>query len=96
MQSADLKIIALEEGEGRLRGTLGNLIVSYKGNKVSVGSGFSDDERKVFWNNKDKFIGRVAEITFFGESQNQNNDEVSLRFPVFKTIREEGKEINYI
>jgi DNA ligase-1 len=96
MQSADLEIIALEEGEGRLRGTLGNLIVLYKGNKVSVGSGFSDEERTIFWNNQDKFIGRVVEIIFFGESKNQNNDEISLRFPVFKTIREVGKEVNYI
>lgn len=95
MQSVDLRIIGFEEGEGRLKGTLGNLLVDYKGNKVGVGSGYEDKERDYIWSNREKLLGRVVEIKYFEETTNQNNDLLSLRFPVFKCIREEGKEVSY-
>jgi len=94
MQDCDLKIIGFEEGQGRLAGTLGRLNVDYKGNILGVGGGFSDEQRKYFWSNKDKLIGRVVCVQYFEETQNKDGI-LSLRFPVFKELREIGKEVSY-
>lgn len=95
MQSVDLKIIGFEEGTGKNKGTLGAIIVDYKGFKVKVGSGFTDTDRTFIWDNKENLLGRIAEIQFFEESTNKYDNSLSLRFPVFKIIREEGKEVSY-
>ena len=68
--------------------------MDYKGYAVSVGSGFNDSDREYFINNPNEIIGRVVEISFFEESSNQDGG-ISLRFPVFKCVREIGKEISY-
>lgn len=94
MQSCDLKIIGFEEGQGRLKNTLGKLICDYKGFELGVGSGFSDELRNEIWNNQNKYLGCVAEIQYFEETHNDKN-ELSLRFPVFKCMREEGKDVSY-
>ena len=94
MNDCDLEIIGFEDGQGRLAGTLGRLNVDYKGNILGVGSGFSDEQRKWFWENQNDLIGRVVTIKYFEETQNQNGG-ISLRFPVFSEFREEGKEISY-
>lgn len=94
MQSADLKIIGFEKGDGKFSNTLGKIIVDYKGYKVGSGSGFTDEEREYIWNNQDKLLGRIAEIQYFEETENQKGG-ISIRFPVFKSIREEGKEVSY-
>lgn len=82
-KSEDLEIVAVVEGEGKYQGTLGSIIV--KGNNVaetSVGSGFTDEDRKEIWDNKDKYIGKIAEIKYFEISE----DKV-LRFPIFERMR---------
>jgi DNA ligase-1 len=95
MQTVDLRIIGFEEGDGRLKGTLGRMNVDYKGNICGVGSGFTDEDRTFIWNNRDSLLGRIAEIQYFEESSNAKTGDVSLRFPVFKCIREIGKEVSY-
>jgi len=87
MQTCDLVILGFEEGEGRLQGTLGRMNVQYKGNKVGVGSGFTDANRNYIWDNQDELIGKIAEIQYFEESKNSKTNEVSLRFPVFLKFR---------
>lgn len=94
MQSCDLKIIGFEEGQGRLKGTLGKIICDYKGFNLGVGSGFTDSMRDEIWNNQEKYLHRVAEINYFEETHNEEG-ELSLRFPIFKCVREEGKEVSY-
>ncbi|MDC4245612.1 hypothetical protein [Clostridium perfringens] len=94
MQTMDLKIIGFEGGTGKYQNSLGALIVDYKGNDLGVGSGFSDTDREYIWNNRDNLLGRVVEIQYFEETQNQNGG-LGLRFPVFKCIREKGKEVSY-
>lgn len=95
MQTVDLKVLGFEEGEGRLKGTLGRMNVEYKGNSVGVGSGFSDSDRTFIWNNKSELIGKIAEIQYFEESSNAKTKEVSLRFPVFKCFRDDKTEPSY-
>lgn len=94
MQDCDLEIIGVEEGNGKFAGTLGALVVDYKGNPVGVGSGITDDVRRMIWNDPSKYIGRVATIQYFEETNDKDGKE-SLRFPVFKELREEGKEVSY-
>ena len=94
MNDCDLRIIGVQEGTGRFKGTLGSLVVSYKGNPVGVGSGLSDDMRKNVWNRPDDYIGRVVTIQYFEETKDKTG-KLSIRFPVFKELREEGKEVSY-
>ena len=87
MNTLDLEIVGVEEGEGRLAGTLGAIHVRYRdGNIVKVGSGFSDWHRNEIWQNQIYYIGKIAEISYFEESSNASGG-VSLRFPIFKDIR---------
>ena len=94
-ETSDCKIIGYEEGEGRLKGTLGSFVIDYKGNSVNVGSGYSDIQRGEFWSNKDNYIGRILEVKYKEESKDKTTGLTSLQFPTFVCIREEGKEISY-
>lgn len=90
----DLRIVDLIEGDGRNTGTLGALLVDYKGSLVGVGSGFSDEQRQWFWDNKEQTVGRVARISYFEETTDKNGVP-SLRFPVFVSLCDEGKGVSY-
>jgi DNA ligase-1 len=82
-QSLDLEVVGVEEGSGRLTGILGAIHVRYKGgNIVKVGSGFSDEERKLYWERPDLIMNKVVEIKFFEESTNADGT-FSLRFPTW-------------
>jgi DNA ligase-1 len=95
MNTMDLEVLAVEEGEGRLAGTLGAIKVRYKnGNVVKVGSGFSDEMRALIWRNPESYIGQIAEIQYFEETTNADGGE-SLRFPVFKDFRTDKTEADY-
>lgn len=95
MQDCDLKIIGFEEGTGKNKGTLGAIIVDYKGFIVKVGSGFTDKDREYFWNNQKELLGRVITVQYFEETTNIKDNSLSLRFPVYIGLREEGKEVSY-
>lgn len=95
MQTMDLEIIGFEEGEGRLAGKLGAVLVRYKnGNVVKVGSGFSDDLRVTIWANQSDYLGNICEIQYFEETTNADGGE-SLRFPIFKDFRPDKTEADY-
>jgi DNA ligase-1 len=95
MQTMDLEIIDFEEGEGRLAGTLGAILVRYKnGNVVKVGSGFSDELRASIWANRLLYLGVICEIQYFEETSNADGGE-SLRFPIFKDFRHDKLEADY-
>lgn len=87
MNTLDLEIVGFEEGEGRLAGTLGAILVRYKnGNTVKVGSGFTDWLRAEMWKHPLKYHGTICEIQYFEETTNTDGG-ISLRFPVFKDFR---------
>lgn len=94
MQTFDERVIDVFEGEGKYKGMLGGVIVNYKDNTLHVGSGFNDEQRKYYWKHPDEIVGRVIEIQYFRESVNQNGT-YSVSFPIFKTVRELGKEPSY-
>lgn len=78
-----LTIVDMIEGTGKFEDMLGALVVDYKGNKLGVGSGFTDAQRKYIWDNYSAYIGMQVEIETFGESKNAMG-EVSLNCPIFK------------
>ena len=93
---ADLLIIGFEEGTGRLTGTLGAILVRYKGgNVVKVGSGFSDEQRAEIWADTSKFLNKICTVKYFEESTNSKDQSVSLRFPTFVSIRTDKTEADF-
>jgi DNA ligase 1 len=91
MHTVDLRVFDLEEGTGKYKGKLGAVIVDYKGYRVGIGSGFTDEQREYYWNNQNEILGKIVEIQYFEESRNQDGG-VSLRFPVFKRLRDDKDE----
>lgn len=93
--TSDLRVIDFKPGKPhtKLENTLGTLIVDYKGFELGVGS-MPDNMRDEIWNNKDKYLGRVAEISHFEESRNSKGG-VSVSYPSFVRWREEGKQVDY-
>ena len=67
------------------KGTLGGFICKTTvGDEFRVGSGFTAEMRKDFWQRKDEFIGELAKVKYFEVGM----DKVPL-LPVFLDIRME-------
>ena len=94
MDTCDIECIAIEEGEGKYAGTLGKIVCNYKGYELRVGSGFTDELRAYYWKNPWIIVGSIVEIQYFEETTNDKG-EVSLRFPVFKQVRNDKDEESY-
>lgn len=69
-------------------GKLGSIIVDYKGYKLQVGSGFSEEQRVTFWKHKEQIMNKLVEVGYFEESKDKNGN-LSLRFPTFKRVRDD-------
>jgi DNA ligase 1 len=85
-----LAVTEVEEGTGRNLGRLGALVCEGEDDgkfiKVNVGSGFSDSQRREFWNSRDALPGQVVEVRADAVTQNQDGS-YSLRFPRFMRFR---------
>ncbi len=92
--SCDLKCTGVEEGLGRNKGTLGALICEYKGNKVNVGSGFSDEDRKRIWQHPEDVIDKIITVKYKEETKNKDGG-ISIQFPVFEAVRFDKNESSY-
>lgn len=78
--SADLCVVGVEEGTGKYQGMLGALVVDFNGVHVSVGSGYSDEQRKMFWEEPPQ----VVEIEYKTITK-----DGSLQHPTFVKERED-------
>lgn len=92
--SCDIYCLDIEEGSGRNKGTLGALICDYKGNRVNVGSGFTDEDRKRYWSNPNDIIGKIVSVKYKEETKNKDGG-ISIQFPVFECIRRDKNEPSY-
>ena len=76
VDAEDCPVVSVHEGQGRLAGTMGHVVVENNGRLVRVGGGFSDEQRAMIWANRDTVIGSYLEVTF----QSKTPDG-SLRHP---------------
>lgn len=91
----DLKVIKVVEGDGRLKGTLGALVVEFKGNTVNVGSGYSDGQRAEIWSIREYMIGKIVEVKYKEVTKDKGTGLESLQFPIFVCIRNDKTEPSY-
>ena len=64
VDAEDCPVVSVHEGEGRLAGTMGHVVVENNGRLVRVGGGFTDEQRATIWANRDTVIGSWLEVTF--------------------------------
>lgn len=81
-ETEDCKIIKFYPGEGKYLDKLGGFVVDFGGKELGVGSGYTDAERKEFWDKRDFYIGKTMEISFMEKTK----DELA-RHPVFERMR---------
>lgn len=87
-----LRAVAVEEGTGKNAGRMGAVLFEGEDDgkpiSVSVGSGWSDDDRDAIWKLRKKVVGQIGEIRGDGFTLSQNSTGVySMRFPRFKIWR---------
>lgn len=91
----DLPIVRCEEGTGRLAGTLGAFVLDFKGNEVSVGTGFTDSERAIYWAARETLPTLLCEVKYKEVSYDKKTGAESLQFPVYVCLRTDKSEPNY-
>lgn len=93
--SGDFKVVDVIEGKGKDAGRLGAFIIEYKDNLVHVGSGLTDAIREEVWANSDKYIGKLIEVVYFGETKDEKTGLTSIRLPRFKRFRHDKNDVSY-
>lgn len=94
MYTVDLRVKRVERGNGQNDDKMGHVVVNYKGYEVGVGSGFSKEQRIYYWEHPEEIIGKIIEVQAFEETKDKQGN-LSLRFPVFKKIRDDKEEESY-
>lgn len=91
-QTADLKVVAWEEGTGKNAGRLGNLICQTEDGvlEVSVGTGFSDEERSQL--TPENTIGRIIEVQYNQIIQAKTDKKPCLYLPRAVRFRDGEKD----
>ena len=97
---AEYKVLDVEIGPFRINTpagektieTLTAVVIEHKGNRVSVGSGFTLDERYEFYKDTKKIIGKVITVQYFEETKNDKGG-ISLRFPTFKCLHGDKRNV---
>ena len=64
VDTEDCPIVSVHEGQGRLAGTMGHVVVENNGRLVRVGGGFTDEQRRQIWEQRDSVIGSWLEVSF--------------------------------
>lgn len=64
VDSEECPIVSVHEGKGRLAGTMGHVVVEHGSRLVRVGGGFTDEQRRQIWENRDTVIGSWLEVSF--------------------------------
>jgi DNA ligase-1 len=87
-ETEDLIVVDSFEGEGKYQGMLGGFVTlrehNDKGVHVNVGGGFSDQQRKEFWENREALVGRMIEVEY-----HEVTPDGSLRHPRFVGFRDD-------
>ncbi|KAI9306679.1 hypothetical protein BJ944DRAFT_263162 [Cunninghamella echinulata] len=87
----DIETSWMRMPDGEEKQMMKNVIINHKRNLVSVGSGFSLNERIKYANHPDHIIGKLITVKYFSESFG-NSGAISLRFPVVKAIYDKDRD----
>lgn len=94
-QDAEFDIVDFKIGSNKYSDTLGSITIKLDcGSLVDVGSGFSDDERNLIWNNRNVILADKdvkLKVRYFEKTSNQKGGN-GLRFPTFKGFRKDMEE----
>lgn len=87
IESGSMRVIDKDTGKEKEETLMTNAIIALdsKGNTVSVGSGFTLDDRRNFYANKSLIIGKTISVQFQERTQDKNG-KPSLRFPTYKGL----------
>lgn len=66
--------------------------ITHKGNRVSVGSGWSLEQRRYYKEHPEELVGKTITVQYFEETTDKDGN-ISLRFPVCKCVYENGRNI---
>lgn len=93
--TSDLRCIGFKEGKRHTKyeGTLGSIEFDYKGFSLFVPS-MDDGIRDEIWNNKDKYLDKIAEVSHFEESHNARGG-TSVSYPSFIRWRDDKDTVDY-
>ena len=92
---ADLLVEGILEGTGKYEGLIGSLSCTTKdGNlKVNVGSGLSDEHRKM---DPEDYIGKIITVKYNEKIKDKNSEHWSLFLPIFQELRLDKSEADNI
>ena len=68
-----------------------NAYITHKGNRVSVGSGWSLEQRRQYKEHPEQLIGKTITVQYFEETKDKDAN-ISLRFPTCKMVYENGRD----
>jgi len=79
----DVTVISIYEGKGKYKGQMGGVTVDFNGVN-DVGGGWSDKQRKEYWENPSLIVGKCIEVSYM-----EFTDDGNFRHANFETIRED-------
>ena len=89
-KECELRVIGLNEGKGKYKGSTGSIVCSSDDGGVEVNvSGFTDEERDEIWDNWSKWINSIVTVRFNEVIDDKNSDKLSLFSPRFVEKRED-------
>ncbi|WP_296864405.1 hypothetical protein [uncultured Methanobrevibacter sp.] len=92
VKSVETGKVVYNEGGNKEYDVVTAIVIDYKGNTVSIGSGLSKEQRIAWFKDPSLIIGKTVTVQYFEETKNKNNDMLSLRFPVLKYVYEDGRD----
>lgn len=89
MDTADLEVLSIVEGNGAGAGMVGKLVCSYKDTVLNIGTGkMTAEEKKLYFENPNRIIGKTVEVAYQAENIGRNGEPV-LDFARFMKIRKD-------
>lgn len=82
----------IKEGKEVEEDVMTNAYIIHKGNRVSVGSGWSLEQRRQYKEHPEELIGKTITVQYFEETTDKDGN-ISLRFPTCKFVYENGRNV---
>jgi DNA ligase-1 len=93
---AEYRCVGLIEGEGKAKGMAGAAMIETEDGllECNCGTGFSDKQRKDFWNNPDLIVQQVVMLSANDIIQSRDTrKKPALSLPVFEEVRYDKKSV---